>query len=43
MDACGGLTCESGGINMGKLWKLKKKLKGILSEPATAMVDMHGN
>ena len=43
MDACGGLTCESGGLNVGKLWKLKKKLKGILSEPPTAMLDMHGN
>ena len=43
MDACGGLTCESGGINVGKLRKLKKKLKGILSEPPTSMLDMHGN
>ena len=24
-DACGGLTCETGGINVGKLWQLKKK------------------
>ena len=23
-EACAGLTCEGGGINSGKLWKLKK-------------------
>ena len=25
--ACGGLTCDTGGINVGKLWQLKKNLK----------------
>ena len=25
-DACGGLTCETGGINVGKLWQLKKEI-----------------
>ena len=24
-DACEGLSCEGGGVNAGKLWKLKKK------------------
>ena len=28
-EACSGLTCDTGGINAGKLWKLKRKLKGI--------------
>ena len=27
----------------GKLWQLKKKLRGIISEPTTAMLDDHGN
>ena len=42
-EACGGLTCDTGGINVGKLWQLKKKLKGILNDPPTAMLDLHGN
>ena len=25
-EACGGLTCDTGGINVGKLWQLKKKI-----------------
>ena len=32
-----------GGINAGKLWQLKKRLRGIQSEPPSAMLDEHGN
>ena len=42
-EACEGLSCESGGINAGKLWQLKKKLRGIVSEPPSAMLDQYGN
>ena len=28
-DACEGLTCEEGGVNAAKRWKLKKQLRGI--------------
>ena len=42
-EACAGLTCEGGGINSGKLWKLKKQLRGITQEPPTAMLDSSGN
>ena len=42
-DACEGLTCEGGGVNAGKLWRLKKQLRGILQEPPTAMLDDKGN
>ena len=42
-EACGGVTCEEGGMNAGKLWQLKKKLKGIVRQPPTAMLDQHGN
>ena len=42
-DACEGLTCEEGGVNAGKLWRLKKQLRGILQEPPTAMLDDKGN
>ena len=35
---------EGGGVNAGKLWKLKKKqLQGIYQEPPTAMLDAKGN
>ena len=34
--------CEEGGINVGKLWKLKKKLSPICREPPTAMVNKEG-
>ena len=27
-ESCEGLTCEEGGVNAGKLWKLKKTTKG---------------
>ena len=42
-EACAGLSCEEGGLNAGKLWKLKIKLRGIVTEPPTAMLDMQGN
>ena len=42
-EACEEVSCESGGVNARKLWQLKKRLKGILSEPPTAMLDTHGN
>ena len=35
-DACTDLTCEEGGVNAGKLWKLKKRLKGIAQDPQSA-------
>ena len=38
-----GLTCEEGGVNVAKLWKLKKQLRGIWQEPPTAMLDSSGN
>ena len=42
-DACEGLTCEEGGVNEAKLWKLKKQLRGIWQEPPTAMIYPNGN
>ena len=42
-EACEGLTVEGGGVNAGKLWKLKKQLQGIYQEPPTAMLDAKGN
>ena len=41
--ACEGLSCENGGVNAGKLWQLKKKLRGIVNQPPTAMLDQYGN
>ena len=41
--ACEGLLSESGGINAGKLWQLKKRLRGIVSEPPSAMLYQYGN
>ena len=38
-----GLSCETGGLNAGKLWKIKKRLRGIVNEPPSAMLDEHGN
>ena len=40
-EACKGMSCEEGGMNPAKFWKLKKKLRGIISEPPTAM--QYGN
>ena len=42
-EACQELTCGDGGVNMQKMWKMKKKLNGVYMEPPTAMVDKHGN
>ena len=42
-EACAGLTCEGGGVNAGKIWKLKKQLRGIVQDPPTAMLDASGN
>jgi hypothetical protein len=42
-EVCGGLTPEEGGLNAGKLWKLKRQLKGIVNDPPTAMIDSKGN
>ena len=39
LEASQGLMCEEGGVNVGKLWKLKRKLRGIVIEPPTAMLD----
>ena len=30
-------------MNPGKLWQLKKKLRGIVNEPPSALLDEHGN
>ena len=37
------LSCEDGGVNVNKMWKMKKKLKGVYCEPPTAIMDKHGN
>ena len=42
-EACGSISCEEGGMNPAKLWQLKKKLRGIVNEPPTAMLDQYGN
>jgi len=42
-EACDGITCEDGGVNINKMWKMKKKLKGRYCEPPSAMLDEHGN
>ena len=42
-ESCAGLSCEQVGVNAGKLWKLKRHLRGIVTEPLTAMLDSGGN
>ena len=42
-EACDGLTCGDGGVNVNKMWKMKKQLKGKYCEPPTAIIDEHGN
>ena len=42
-ESCKGLTCEDGGLNAGRLWQLKRKLRGIYNDPPTAMYDEKGN
>ena len=43
LDEISGIECEEGGINSGKLWKLKKKLFPNSRDPPTAMLDPEGN
>ena len=43
MEEVKGLECEKGGLNAGKLWKLKKKLCPRGPDPPTAMEDESGN
>jgi hypothetical protein len=42
-EACAGLSSDEGGINAGKLWQLKKRLRGLIHEPPIAMLDSYGN
>ena len=42
-EELGNLKDEEGGIHMGKLWKLKKKLNHRCRDPPTAMKDKKGN
>ena len=37
------MNCEDGGINSGKLWKLKKKLHTNFPDPPNVMKDRKGN
>ena len=37
------IECDEGGFNVGKLWKLKKKLCPYKKDPPTAMLDSCGN
>ena len=43
MDEIKDIECDEGGFNMGKLWKLKKKLCPYKSNPPTSMKDPCGN
>ena len=43
MEEIKDIECEEGGFNMGKLWKLKKKLCPFRKDPPVAMVDKDGN
>ena len=38
-----GIKCDEGGINSGKLWKLKKKMAPKAKEPPSAKLDTDGN
>ena len=38
-----GINCEEGGLNFGKLLKLRKKLFLKSRDPPTAMLDWDGN
>ena len=42
-ESCQGLVGEEGGVNVKKLWILKRRLRGIIVEPPTAMLDSMGN
>ena len=37
-----GLECEEGGLNSGRLWKLKRKLFSNFQDPPNAMKDVNG-
>ena len=37
------ISCDDGGFNAGKFWKLKKKLNPRAQDPPTAMLDEDGN
>ena len=34
---------KKGGVNAGRFWKLKTRLRSIVTEPPTAMLDSRGN
>ena len=42
-EEIGNLKDEEGGVHIGKLWKLKKKLNPKCRDPPTAMKDEKGN
>ena len=42
-DATKDIDCESGGVNSGNLWSLKKQLCPQTRNPPTAMLDPEGN
>ena len=39
MEEISDIKCEEGGVNVGKLWKLKKKLSPTCRDPPTAMLN----
>ena len=43
IDQIEGLECNDGGVNSGRLWKLRKKLFPRSRDPPTAMLDTMGN
>ena len=43
MDEIKDIDCEDGGVNIGNLWKLKRKLSPKCRDPPTAMMDGDGN
>ena len=43
IDEIKGLECNDGGVNSGRLWKLRKKLCPRSRDPPTAMLDTLGN
>ena len=42
-ESCENLSCEAGGMQVQKMWKMKKKLKGAYGDPPAALLDEHGN
>ena len=43
IEACEGLSCESGEVNSGRFGQLKKNLRRIVNEPPSAMLEQHRN